>query len=379
MFGPLGHQKYHTWGAGSLGVVTSGTRSVLVAMSGGVDSSVSAALLHGQGYRVIGSHLKLVHLDGVDHGCCGPRAESDARAVAEQLGFDFEVVDMSSRFERTVLSDFYAEHRAGRTPNPCVRCNEHIKFGAFLERADALGLDHVATGHYARTWRDPDGRWHLGRGLDRAKDQSYVLHMLGQRQLARALFPVGGQTKGETRANAERLGLAVAGKPDSQEVCFVPGADHGAFLAARAPDLVRSGQVVDTEGRVLAQHDGTFRFTVGQRRGLGVSLGERAYVVEVDPRQNRVVVGPGELLARRGLVAERVSWVAGGPPSEGPFEARVRIRYQGEDVAAVVEPTGDQVRVEFRAPQRAIAPGQSVVIYRDDEVLGGGRIREALR
>ena len=348
-------------------------------MSGGVDSSVSAALLHEQGYRVIGSHLKLVHLDSVDHGCCGPRAESDARAVAEQVGFDFEVVDMSSRFERTVLSDFYAEHRAGRTPNPCVRCNEHIKFGAFLERADALGLDHVATGHYARTWRDPGGRWHLGRGLDRAKDQSYVLHMLGQRQLARALFPVGGQTKGETRAHAERLGLAVAGKPDSQEVCFVPGADHGAFLAARAPDLVRSGQVVDTDGRVLAEHDGTFRFTVGQRRGLGVSLGERAYVVEVDPRQNRVVVGPGELLARGGLVAERVSWVAGGPPSEGPFEAQVRIRYQGEDVAAVVEPMGDQARVEFRAPQRAIAPGQSVVIYRDDEVLGGGRIREALR
>src|SRR5712691_3029653 len=183
-------------------------------MSGGVDSSVAAALLHEQGYRVLGSHLKLVHLDGVDHGCCGPRAEADAAAVAQAVGFDFEIVDMSSGFERTVLADFFAEHRAGRTPNPCVRCNEHIKFRAFLERADALGLDYVATGHYARSWRDGAGRWHLGRGLDRSKDQSYVLHMLGQRQLARSLFPVGAQAKAETRAHATRLGLPVAAKAD---------------------------------------------------------------------------------------------------------------------------------------------------------------------
>src|SRR5947209_17424998 len=178
-------------------------------MSGGVDSSVAAALLHQQGYRVLGSHMKLVHLGGVDHGCCGPGAEADARAVAELVGFDFEVVDMNDEFERTVLADFFAEHRAGRTPNPCVRCNEHIKFRAFLRRADALGFDLVATGHYARSWRDRSGRWHLGRGLDRSKDQSYVLHMLGQRQLSRALFPVGGQTKAETRAPPQRLGLAV--------------------------------------------------------------------------------------------------------------------------------------------------------------------------
>lgn len=349
-------------------------------MSGGVDSSVSAALLHERGYRVLGSHLKLVHLDGVDHGCCGPRAESDARAVADTAGFDFEVFDMSGEFERTVLSDFFSEHREGRTPNPCARCNQHIKFGAFLARADALGFDFVATGHYVRRWQDDRGGWHLGRGLDQAKDQSYMLHMLGQEELARSLFPVGNQTKAQTRAHAERLGLQVASKPDSQEVCFVPGADHAAFLARHAPDLVSAGTVEDSGGRTLGEHDGTFRFTIGQRRGIGVSTGERAYVVDLDRDHNRVVVGPGELLSRRGLVADRVHWVGGDAPASGPFEAEVRIRYRGEDVPAVIEAVDSgSVRVEFRAPQRAIAPGQSVVFYRGDEVLGGGRITEALR
>jgi tRNA-specific 2-thiouridylase len=357
-----------------------GTPSVLVAMSGGVDSSVSAALLHERGYRVVGEHMKLVHLDGVDHGCCGPQAEADAAAVAEVVGFDFRVVDLSPTFERTVLSDFFDEHRRGRTPNPCIRCNERIKFGAFLERAERLGFDFVATGHYVRTRRDRDGRWHLRRGLDRAKDQSYVLHVLGQRQLSRSLFPVGNQTKAETRAHASRLRLPVAGKPDSQEVCFVPGADHGSFLARHAPDLVRPGEVVDPAGAAVGRHEGTFQFTVGQRRGTGVSVGSRVYVVDVDREANRVVVGPGELLARRGLRADRVSWVAGEPPGPGPFEATVRIRYRGEDVPAVVEPVGpDGAVVEFRTPQRAVAPGQSVVVYSGDEVLGGGRILEAVR
>jgi tRNA-specific 2-thiouridylase len=348
-------------------------------MSGGVDSSVSAALLHEQGYRVLGSHMKLVHLDGVDHGCCGPQAEADAASVAETIGFDFEVADMSGVFERTVLADFFAEHRAGRTPNPCVRCNQFIKFDAFLDRADRLGFDFVATGHYVRTWKDESAQWHLGRGFDISKDQSYLLHVLGQRQLARSLFPVGGQAKSETRKHARRLSLHIAGKPDSQEVCFVPGADHGAFLAHHAPDLVRAGEVVDPSGRAMATHDGSFRFTIGQRRGLGVSTGERAYVVDMDAGTNRVVVGPGELLARRGLIADRISWIAGPPPAGGPFEADVRIRYQGDNAAAVIEPGGDEVRVTFRLPQRAVAPGQSVAFYRGDEVLGGGRIREAIR
>src|SRR5436190_11608778 len=349
--------------------------SVLVAMSGGVDSSVAACLLAEQGYDVLGSHMRLVHTGGVDHGCCGPSAEADARAVAERAGFRFEVADLSYEFRATVLEDFLGEHQAGRTPNPCARCNAAIKFGAFLRRADDLGMDFVATGHYVRTARDAGGIWHLHRGADASKDQSYMLHMLGQEQLSRALFAVGGQPKSVTREQAGRLGLPVAAKPDSQEVCFVPGADHAAFLERHAPGLVREGDVVDPEGRVLGRHRGAFRYTIGQRRGLGVSTGERSYVVDVDGAAGRVVVGPGELLARRGLEADRVSWVAGRAPADGPFECDVGVRYRGEEVPAVVT-TSDPGRalVEFRSPQRAIAPGQSVGFYRGHEVLGGGRI-----
>jgi tRNA-specific 2-thiouridylase len=354
--------------------------SVLVAMSGGVDSSVAACLLAEQGYDVLGSHLRLVHLaDGVDHGCCGPTARTDARAVGRIGGFEVEIVDMSETFEETVLADFFSEHEAGRTPNPCARCNEHIKFGAFLSRAAELGIDFVATGHYVRTARDDGGGWHLLRGLDAAKDQSYMLHTLGQRELARSLFPVGAMAKAETRSHAARLGLPVADKPDSQEVCFVPGADHAAFLETAAPRLVREGEIVDPEGRVLGHHRGTFRFTIGQRRGLGVSTRERTYVLDVDAIANRVVVGPGELLARRGVEADRVHWVAGRAPADGPFEAEVRLRYRGEDVPAVLSTVGDRLKVEFRTPQRGVAPGQSVVAYRGEQLLGGARIVSAIR
>jgi tRNA-specific 2-thiouridylase len=355
-------------------------RSVLVAMSGGVDSSVAACLLKEKGYDVLGSHLGLIHgVDGVDHGCCGPTARADAEAVARMGGFDVEIVDMSETFERTVLADFFAEHAAGRTPNPCARCNQHIKFGAFLERADRLGIDFVATGHYVRSGIDDDAVWHLRRGLDVNKDQSYMLHMLGQRELARSLFPVGDLSKAETRRHAERLGLPVAAKPDSQEVCFVPGADHAAFLEARAPALARDGDIVDADGGVIGRHRGAFRFTVGQRRGLGVSTAERTYVLDVDAAANRVVVGPGELLARRGVEADRVHWVAGRAPARGPFEACAQLRYRSAPVPAVVEPTTEGARIELRTPQRGVAPGQSVVLYRGDEVVGGGRIVAALR
>jgi tRNA-uridine 2-sulfurtransferase len=288
------------------------------------------------------------------------------------------VADLSETFEERVIGDYLAEHEAGRTPNPCVRCNERIKFGAFLDRARARAFDFVATGHYVRTSRDGEGTWRLRRGLDRAKDQSYVLHMLGQEELGRSLFPVGGQSKAETRAHAERMGLPVAGKPDSQELCFAPAGDAGAFLEERAPHLLAEGDVVDPEGGVLARHGGAARYTIGQRRGLGVSTGERSYVLDVDASANRVVVGPAELLARRGLVADRVSWVAGRPPV-GPFEGTVKIRYRGSDVPAVLEPAGeDGARIEFRTPQAAVTPGQSVVFYAGDEVLGGGTIKESI-
>jgi tRNA-uridine 2-sulfurtransferase len=353
--------------------------SVLVAMSGGVDSSVAACLLHERGYEVLGSHLSLVHLDGVEHGCCGPSARRDAAETARIAGFPFEICDLSDEFEGTVIADFLSEHASGRTPNPCARCNGEIKFGAFLRRADELGIDLVATGHYVRVGRR-DGAWCLRRGADPAKDQSYMLHMLGQRELARSLFPVGHLPKSDTRELAARFGLPVAGKPDSQELCFAPAGDAGAFVRAHAGELVRrGGEVVDPDGLVLGEHDGTFAFTVGQRRGLGVATGSAVYVLDVDAARNRVVVGPQELLARRGLVADRVSWVAGAPPADGPFEAEVRIRYRGDDVPGVVSPTPAGLEVEFRAPQRAVAPGQSVVIYRDDELLGGGRIVQALR
>lgn len=354
--------------------------SVLVALSGGVDSSVAACLLLEQGYEVVGSHMRLVHLDGVEHGCCGPSARADAEAVARIAGFPFEIADMTLEFDEHVIGDFLAEHEAGRTPNPCARCNGQIKFGAFLRRADELGIDFVATGHYVRTERRADGGWRLLRGADRSKDQSYMLHMLGQRELARSLFPVGRMAKAETRERADRLGLPVARKPDSQELCFAPSGDAGAFLRSVAPHLMREGEVVDSEGRVLAHHAGAAAFTVGQRRGLGVSGPEPAYVLEVDGAANRVVVGAGELLLRRGLLADRVTWVAGRPPVEdGPFEAEVRIRYRGEDVPSVLETRTDGLRVVFRTPQRGVAPGQSVVVSRGDEVLGGGRIVGSLR
>ncbi len=347
--------------------------SVLVAMSGGVDSSVAACLLVEQGYEVVGSHMSLVHLDGVEHGCCGPAARSDAEAVARIAGFDFEICDLTDEFDRTVIADFVAEHEAGRTPNPCARCNGEIKFGAFLRRADELGIDSVATGHYVRSSRTGDGEWHLLRGVDRSKDQSYMLHMLGQQELARSVFPVGGMAKAETRRLAERFGLPVAAKPDSQDLCFAPSGDAGAFLASTAPQLLREGDVVDRDGRVLARHGGAATFTVGQRRGLGVSGPDPSYVLELDAGANRVVVGPGELLARKRVVADRVSWVSGRAPT-GPFEAEVLLRYRGNDVAAVIEARGDRLHVELREPQRGVAPGQSLVVYDGDELLGGARI-----
>jgi len=355
--------------------------SVLVAMSGGVDSSVAACLLAEQGYEVLGSHMSLVHLEGVEHGCCGPAARADAAEVARIGGFPFEICDMTLDFDDAVIGDFVDERAAGRTPNPCARCNGEIKFGAFLRRADELGIDLVATGHYVRTDRDASGAWHLRRGADPDKDQSYMLHMLGQAQLARSVFPVGGRPKVETRALAARFGLPVATKPDSQELCFAPAGDAGAFVRSQVPALVRAGgEVVDPAGRVLGTHDGTFAFTVGQRRGVGVATGTPVYVVELDAGTNRVVVGPEELLAVRGLEADRASWVAGAPPSQGPFEAAVCIRYRGEDASAVVTPgPADTFRVDFRSPQRAIAPGQSAVVVRGHEVLGGGRILRPLR
>jgi tRNA-specific 2-thiouridylase len=357
---------------------------VLVAMSGGVDSSVAAAMLAEQGHDVTGVHLRLSDLHGPDeggrvHGCCGVTDADDARRVAQVLDVPFYVWDLKEQFGAGVVDDFVSEYARGRTPNPCVRCNEKIKFGALLARAEQLGFDALATGHYARAWHDERG-WHLARGADDAKDQSYVLARLGQRELARAIFPVGALSKSQTRDHARALRLRTADKPESFDICFVPDGDAAGFVERALGDGARPGEIVDAGGVVLGEHAGVHRYTVGQRRGLGIDTGSRkAFVLEIDAPSNRIVVGPGELLARAGLEADEVTWVSGSPPEDG-IDA-VQVRAHGGACAATLEraeAAAATATVRFAQPQRGIAPGQLAAFYRGDEVLGGGTIARAL-
>lgn len=346
---------------------------VVVAMSGGVDSSVAAALLVEQGYDVTGVMLKLWRGDDVNNasGCCSLDAAGDARRVADALGIDFYVLNFAARFEDSVVADFRAQYLAGRTPNPCVRCNQWIKFGTLLERADALGARYLATGHYARV-RERGGTYHLLRGVDRAKDQSYVLWMLTQRQLARTLFPVGDIDKARTRALAAELGLRTARKPDSQEICFVRGGDFGAYAERHLG--ARPGPVVDRSGRVLGEHRGVARYTVGQRRGLGIALGEPVYVTELDAAANAVVVGPRHELAVGALETTETSFT--GAPLVPGQRLLVQHRAHGEAAPAVVtDVAGQHLRLVFEGAVEAVAPGQSAAFYsaaEPDELLGGG-------
>jgi tRNA-specific 2-thiouridylase len=356
---------------------------VLVAMSGGVDSSVAAALLAEEGHDVTGVHMKLSSVpagpaeDGRVHGCCTVEAADDARRVAQVLDVPFYVWDLTEDFSRGVLDDFVSEYARGRTPNPCVRCNETVKFGALLRRGRTAGFDAVATGHYAVSRRERDA-WRLYRSADRAKDQSYVLSTLGQDELAFAHFPVGAQTKSETRALARSLSLRTADKPDSYEICFVPDGDAAGFVSrAIGGDDERSGQIVDADGQVVGQHEGIHRYTVGQRRGLGLATHEKRYVLELDAPRNQVVVGPGELLSRVGLEAERVSWIA--ERSRPGADVTVQIRAHGAPIAATIEDAeSDRATVRFADPQRGVAPGQLVAFYAGDQVLGGGTIARSL-
>lgn len=354
---------------------------VVAAMSGGVDSSLAAALLVEAGYEVIGVTMNLwpeeepgvVEARG---GCCGLGAVFDARAVADCLGIPHYVVNFRDAFEEDVVAPFVAEYARGRTPNPCLLCNRRIKFAALLDRAEDLGADWVATGHYARTEQDPaTGRRLLLRARDGAKDQTYALYGLTQGQLARALFPIGALTKPEVRRMALARGLATATKPDSQELCFV--AARGRYtdvLRGRAPHAFRPGPIVDLAGRVVGRHEGIAAFTLGQRRGLGVAGGERLYVVALDPDANAVVVGPEEALYRSELLADDLNWIAFEEP-EGPIACRAQVRYRGEAAPCTVEPMGDgRARVVFEAPVRAPTPGQAVVFYDGETVLGGGTI-----
>ena len=353
---------------------------MVVGLSGGVDSSAAAALLLERGYEVIGITLKLWPQDCAARAqdkCCGPQAVTDARAVSHRLGIPFYVVDEAEEFQRAVIRYFADEYKAGRTPNPCVLCNERLKFGRLLERADQLGAQFVATGHFARVETTPDsGRALLRRGADRRKDQSYFLFSLRQHQLARALFPLGDKTKSDARALARQSRLKTADKQESMEICFVPDNDYRRFLQDANLARAHEGDIVDLEGRTLGRHKGIEFYTIGQRRGLRISSPKPLYVVGLDAPRNRVIVGEASALARAQFEVDRCNWIPFDQPPAS-FEATVQIRYQHAGAPATVIPAPDgRALVKLHAPQRAITPGQAAVFYQDDLVLGGGWIRQ---
>ncbi len=348
----------------------------LVAMSGGVDSSVAAALMVEAGHEVIGVTLKQwEEPDGAapTAGCCTVADAQDARRVAAQLGVAYYVLDYVEEFRAAVVDRFGAEYLAGRTPNPCIECNRHVRFRALLERTDELGCDVLVTGHHARVIHGD--RHRLLRGVDRVKDQSYVLHMLGQDDLARVRLPVGERTKADVRAIASSLGLRTAAKPESQDICFVGRGDYRDFLARHFPESSRSGDIVATDGTPLGSHAGTAGFTIGQRKGLGVAVGEPRYVVELRPATSTVVIGSRRDLLATGCVVDGVGFVSGTPPSR--LDVAVQIRSRSAAVAARIAPDADAWVVRFEEPQLAVTPGQAAVFYAGDEVLGGGTIRES--
>ncbi|MBI4263967.1 MAG: tRNA 2-thiouridine(34) synthase MnmA [Acidobacteria bacterium] len=356
---------------------------IVVAMSGGVDSSVAAALLAEQGHDVIGLSMQLYPSAGAGQvasddgqafgGCCTLDDLHDARRVAAAIGIPHYILNFERRFQDTVVSNFVREYASGRTPLPCAHCNSDLKFSMLLERARGFGAEHVATGHYARVEQDGFGRWTLKRSADPQKDQSYFLFSLTQEQLARAEFPVGRLSKPDVRAQARRLGLTVADKPDSQEICFVPDGDYASFVARREPDLDRGGAIVDEQGRVVGRHGGVHRFTVGQRKGLGVSAPAPVYVVKIDAASGQVTVGPRSSLERTALTASGVNWIAVEPPSWLPVSAQIRHRHHPAPARVRALDSG-RAELVFDEPQSAITPGQAVVFYDGDVVVGGGWI-----
>jgi tRNA-specific 2-thiouridylase len=349
---------------------------VVVAMSGGVDSSVAAALLVDAGHDVVGVSMQLY--DAAQGGerfgtCCTIDDLHDARRVAHGLGIPHYVVNLERRFGEVVVGNFVREYARGRTPIPCAHCNSELKFSTLVDQAIGFSAACVATGHYARVTRDAAGVYHLFRGADDRKDQAYFLFALTQAQLARAMFPVGAMPKDEVRRLALARGIRVADKPDSQEICFVPDGQYAAVVDRHLP-AERSGLVIDAQGRVVGKHDGVHHFTIGQRKGLGISAREPLYVVKLDAERRLVQVGPRAALERPGLTASGVNWVAGTPPA-AEVRAQVQIRSRHGAAPARVRPNGpDRMDVEFDAPQTAITPGQAAVVFQGDEVLGGGWI-----
>ncbi len=348
----------------------------VVAMSGGVDSSVTAALLKAQGHELVAISMRLYEAPPrSDRSCCSPDDLFDARSVATRLDIPFYVANYVDAFRERVIDYFLDEYRRGRTPNPCVACNNHLKFEVLLARTRALGGRWLATGHYARVEEGPEG-WRLLRGADTRKDQSYFLFGIPRDALPAIRFPLGHLTKPEVRDLAEQHGLPTAAKAESQEICFVSGEDYSAFVKRKlADEAPRPGTIELEDGTVVGHHDGVHAFTVGQRRGLGVAWHEPLFVLGVDPRAARVIVGPLQHLDIRALRAERCNWLSFERPP-GPLEVEVQLRYRSRPVPALITPLedGQSVEVEFKEPQRAVAPGQAAVFYRGDEVLGGGTI-----
>lgn len=350
--------------------------TVVVAMSGGVDSSVAAALLVERGYRVIGMMLRLWNEPGAeeDNRCCTPDAMALARRVSAKLGIPFYALDVQERFRETVVQAFIDGYAQGVTPNPCMVCNRQIRWGFLMEHARAFGADYMATGHYARLRQGEDGKYQLLRGLDAGKDQSYVMSVLGQEQLSRTLFPVGEFPKPEVREMARKFGLPVANRADSQDLCFLGSRDYRGFLARHAPQTVRPGVITNTTGEVIGEHQGLANYTIGQRKGLGIASPEPLYVLRKDIENNRLVVGPVAELGQQSLVAEGVNWISGELPAE-PLRAQVKIRYKAHEAWATLTPSGSEVRVDFDQPLRDITPGQRAVFYQGEVCLGGGTIQ----
>lgn len=351
-------------------------------MSGGVDSSAAAAVLIEQGYDVIGITLKLWPQDCVSRAedkCCGPQAVMDARSVSNKLNIPYYLVDESDDFQKQVIQYFADEYKAGRTPNPCVMCNEKLKFGTLIDRARQLGADLIATGHYARVHPNEDGsRMLLKRGLDPRKDQSYFLFSLRQDLLRHILFPLGELTKDDSRNVARDCSLRTADKEESMEICFVPDNDYKGFLTKANLAETHQGEIVDQGGKVLGKHDGIEFYTIGQRKGLGISSPNPLYVLELDAEKNQVIVGPAEALDKQSFLMDRCNWIP-FETLDAPIQATVKIRYNHPGCEATIVPVDDYTaRVDLHTAQRAITPGQACVVYQDDLVVGGGWIRKTV-